>query len=902
MSYDAGSAKSTYILDITDAERKAAQLRSLFQGIAQDAAAFNKAGTGSPATAEQVKLQQALARTAAAQARLAAEANKRLVIDQKQAQSDAQIAVLEQRRATELQRTAAASDRAAQAALRRGQAEERAARQGAAGNTPLPRTFAGVTGAGLVQGASILGIGVSAQQTAEFVKQSADLYRETTQADRSLQALAGSSDLYAEAIKAAKEQQVLFGGSLKDNIEGLSGLVTVSRSAGVPLARLIDLSQRLAVLNPEQGISGARFALSEGLAGQTRSLATRFNIPLSELKALKDESIPVADRLKIIDQYLGRIGITSQTVTSTISDQARAYNRLNAELGAFQVNAGQGLANAFEGAATGLGRIIGLVNNNPKALAELRAIFGGKRTIDQGDINQAAQDIAQSQARAALTGTIGATRAQDRLGGADQFNQVIQQLAQLEQAGGPAAQQAEALAAAFQRDELTADQFRTKLAALVQQQQAGTVAGAAQATAADQAAKAQQEYNDAIVDAVTKGQDQAAQEQRVKAIKEDLAKVTADVKLGLYDQSDAAAYLNAKYPELAGGADALITKQKELAGAVDLTNSLLREQANQTRTLGTADASSPGRRGTGDSAIAGIAEEGARRRAAAQAQAQAQRDQNLALANTTQRLGIYRKDLADARAKLSGLTEGTAEYAEQQVRVKEAETNVRTTEQQLAQERSRTRIDKQASTDLTLQNQAEDHYRRLLQIQEDYQLRAARSEEDYNVRRGRDQEDYERKRRKLLAEGKRFEAEQLKQEFERGQKRDAEDFARSQRRDLQDEQIRIDREGVKGGTAQQRTIARAALRGVKASPATGTDVTALAAPAPALAGQGPPPTGTGTRSLGTINISGDIYMDAEKVGRKVYPTIELLLKEDAITVQVSSAPAAQPNAIGGPRP
>jgi hypothetical protein len=64
MTYQSGSAIAYYILDISDAERKAAQLRSIYQGIRQDAASLStpvtaNTGSGSASAAQAKGLQDA---------------------------------------------------------------------------------------------------------------------------------------------------------------------------------------------------------------------------------------------------------------------------------------------------------------------------------------------------------------------------------------------------------------------------------------------------------------------------------------------------------------------------------------------------------------------------------------------------------------------------------------------------------------------------------------------------------------------------------------------------------------------------------------------------------------------------------------------------------------------------
>ena len=208
----------------------------------------------------------------------------------------------------------------------------------------------GLTGAvnGLKSAVGTLGVAFGVQQLISFGVESGRAALQLRETENTLRALAGSTANYNQVISTARQQQVLFGGSLQENIAGLQGLVITSRSTGAELNTLINLSQRLAVLDPAQGAEGARIALSEVLSGDPRSLARRYEIPLSALSKIKDESIPVAQRLQVLDQYLNKIGITSEVISGRVDQTAQSYRRLAQAaddarnvLGNFLANAGQ---------------------------------------------------------------------------------------------------------------------------------------------------------------------------------------------------------------------------------------------------------------------------------------------------------------------------------------------------------------------------------------------------------------------------------------------------------------------------------------------------------------------------------------------------------------------------------
>lgn len=395
-NYDAGAAVATYNLKDDKFQEAAKRILATYrqleaaQSRALKAPVISAPRVPSNNTAP-VQNVQALS---AAQSRAIITAQKLATEQQRTAQATTNAARADQVLAREVANTAAAQDRAASAALRRQQAEERAARQSQNGGLgpALPRTFAGFTPQGFNQALGAFGLAnFGPQIVGQAISAGVDAGKQAIQlreTQRTLQAVSGSTEAYGRALKTAREQQRLFGGSLQENIEGLTGLQITARQSGADLNTLIDLSQRLGTLDPAQGVAGARVALSEALSGDPTSLAKRYEIPKAALKALRDESTSAAEKLAIIDRYLNNVGITSEAVAGKVDETAKAYRELSAEIGDLTTNVGGGLAGAFERAATGLGRVIGIVNGNPEAMAKLNALLAGRGAISEAEIEQ----------------------------------------------------------------------------------------------------------------------------------------------------------------------------------------------------------------------------------------------------------------------------------------------------------------------------------------------------------------------------------------------------------------------------------------------------------------------------------------------------------------------------------
>lgn len=301
------------------------------------------------------------------------------------------------------------------------------------------RSAGGVRGlgtafSGLSQAAGAFGVGLGLQQIISFGIESSKSALALRETQNSLRATAGSQERYTQILTIARRQQELYGGTLKENIEGLSGLSITARQSGADLERLIDISQRLNVLSPEQGLQGARIALAEAFSGNITSLNRRFEIPRAALEDLKDESLSASERLAALDKYLSGVGITSEAVAGKVDQSALAFRRLGAEAEEARNRAGGALADFLaptaDAVATGLDRITRGVDGLREALNAIDAEEAGRVAGAQAYNDAIAQGATAEEARAAgqaratqvtqeyFTWTVNATSATRDHGGA----------------------------------------------------------------------------------------------------------------------------------------------------------------------------------------------------------------------------------------------------------------------------------------------------------------------------------------------------------------------------------------------------------------------------------------------------------------------------------------------------
>jgi hypothetical protein len=207
-------------------------------------------------------------------------------------------------------------------------------------------------------GIQALGIGFGLQQMLQFQGAALSAANSLEKTQATVRALSGSQERYNEVLAIAKEGQKLYGGSLEKNLGGLGTLVNLSNTAGVSLSQLDNIARRLAIVDPMQGIEGANAALKEFASGNIGTLATRFELSRSALRALNDESLSMAERFNALDKALTEMGISSDVLTNATKTNAAAFDTLAAAGDKIKTKLGSELAADLAPTASALSRIV----------------------------------------------------------------------------------------------------------------------------------------------------------------------------------------------------------------------------------------------------------------------------------------------------------------------------------------------------------------------------------------------------------------------------------------------------------------------------------------------------------------------------------------------------------------
>lgn len=882
-SYDAGTATARYILDTSQARQAADDLRQMYRELEQLQQRSSRVPTGGGASSG--------SQSQAAGLREAARESDRALRSFQQVEREAQrLADSEVRAARstgdysraitiideQLRRASEGTVRYNQLVAQRANVE----RQAAGETSKAAEAFNAIAKA-----AALFGVSLGIQQITQFAIQSYTLSQQLASQEQSLLVLTRDQGRYNEAISIAKQNQTLFGGTLAENIDPLRTLALNAQRYGIELKTLNDLSQRLVVLSPEQGAQGAGNALRESLSGDTQSLVERFELPRNALAKMRDTSLSAADKLKVLDEVLTSYGVTSQTVKDSVTDAAAAQTRLNTEIEATQVAFGERAAPSVERFNTAMARLLGLLNDNPKALAELKAVFSGKGTIDQSDIDKATRDVATSDVNRQLGQTtdayhIGSQREDANAAFAPpRLAEIKEQLIAAKIAGSEYANVADQLLAGFNDGSISAEAFSNRT----------NILSDAIASAGQQAASTTPLYgawtaevkdtSTALGEQITKAQESKEASEQLAGAQQTLAQLSQLVALGLLSSADAAAFMKAQYNLAIPVTEDFIAAQNRLADAK-------RNAANATSVLSAqakidADRRA-GRTGRGDSTDNDEIITAAQ--AAADALQAAKDAQLRATGSGAQQIGLLRRELA-------ALTPGTAAYIEKQTELIQKQKQLDAEREAAAKKGAKgykTELNDAQRTADELVRIKRDQLQKLADAEYEYRQKLQRAQEDFAVHAGRDAEDYERKRRRLLAEGNRQGANELKDEYERSQRRDTEDYQRTRRRSAQDANETRDRtlrdQDERTGDTQAKRDLRSTQRGY------GGSATAATVPPSAVVGA-PPPSSAVQEALVqrqqiAITIRNGLYLDKQQLIATVGPPI-VEMADEALANQIA---------------
>jgi hypothetical protein len=863
VSYSAGSANASYILNIDQPKRAAAELRALFSGIQQQQAAIAKAPAGGGASSARVQSyaaeQRAIARLEAEEASLArtqgdgaraaeleARAQDRLRgalvrTDTSVAESIAiqrQLITVEQQAENAANRAAAAQAKAAKGL-------------GTAGGLPiLPRTVESFGTQAIDQFKSgLLGlVGPAALASAAIAAIPVGI--ELTQTGARLDATRRSFDALA---RSANTTGVVLLNSLREAARGTvsdaqliesanSGILLTSGTLAKDLPRLLEIARASAQASGDD-IGFVFDSLVKGIARGSPQIIDNAKITLDAAGAFETYARSIGkapEQLNRTEQQQATLNAVLQAGTDIIAKTGGTANT-NAEAFA---RLGTALENAKNRGASGLSESFGrYVQSGFQAVDATNQMISAITRIGEVTPEAAAATAAYDVEMQRSGDITRANAAYDAV-----LASGIQQVTDIEQQRIVVMQQAQALQA-----QSTAAQigYANALEMSGIQQRAGAVA-AQQKSDADKVA---------AVDAQTHG---IAEE---KLAKQAQFAAEALLRAGPAGARTAALLANSSQQiDVLTAAFYRLAAAKAVSAVSNPLDGITEDRSERQGAKGNADA----------------------RAAIAQQQAateQARLQQLIQTGSAAQK----------AAALQTAYNNAVKQFGKDSKEAVNAQTAIIAAQQAAEKTGGKARVSAAQSTALQLQNTEQDSQLQLLRTQREGLERLRDQQEDYDVRRTRSKEDEDRKIKGLLARGQIAEANRERENFAREQQRAAEDFDRERRRTNRNNAEGVGDIGARTDLKQEQIGARAALRGGTASLGGGT--------APASLGGAQQATGGEGRIISITFPSAIFAPDGQKLGDIVYPFVSQRLDDD-IAIEIRSAPTLGGNqtAVAGTRP
>lgn len=129
-----------------------------------------------------------------------------------------------------------------------------------------------------------------------------------------LQGLSGSDAVGNDIYAMLREQAANSTFSTQDYTQATRSYLGFSKDQG-QLTEMLDITKRLALLDPVQGFDGASFALKEAMSGDIMSLSERFELPKSFLRDNGfDSSGDYLTNLQAVEKTLEQMGMNDAAV------------------------------------------------------------------------------------------------------------------------------------------------------------------------------------------------------------------------------------------------------------------------------------------------------------------------------------------------------------------------------------------------------------------------------------------------------------------------------------------------------------------------------------------------------------------------------------------------------------
>jgi len=144
--------------------------------------------------------------------------------------------------------------------------------------------------------------------------------------------LAGSEEEATEKLEELRDLADRTGQPFLDLVEGATAIMPALRGTNADLSKTLTLVQRLAVMDPAQGVTGAAFAMREFLNEEYISMVRRLEFDRQRLREILDEADgDVAKAIEGLDEYVAELGLGEEQLMEFGRSGANAFAILRSE-------------------------------------------------------------------------------------------------------------------------------------------------------------------------------------------------------------------------------------------------------------------------------------------------------------------------------------------------------------------------------------------------------------------------------------------------------------------------------------------------------------------------------------------------------------------------------------------
>jgi hypothetical protein len=197
-------------------------------------------------------------------------------------------------------------------------------------------------------------------------------------------AFTGSGDEASKILASVRKEADATPFGFQELAKAAGTLLPAAKQSGTALFDLIHPAEVLAALNPEQGLTGAAFALREALSGDFVSIVDRFNLPRDRLNQLRKEGVPA---IQAINTVMKEMGADMNLVTLMSQTTAGRLNTFQDQLNSIAIQAGKPILAALGGE---LDRFSGIITSGQGGLEGFATSLG---TTVAGGIRTAGQEL-----------------------------------------------------------------------------------------------------------------------------------------------------------------------------------------------------------------------------------------------------------------------------------------------------------------------------------------------------------------------------------------------------------------------------------------------------------------------------------------------------------------------------